>query len=93
MAPRVEGVDGVLVVGGDEHDLRARAGLSGRRRHFQAGQAGHADIQEGDVGLVLGDGFQRRAAVVALGHDLAVPATRRQAARPAPRAAAPRLRR
>ena len=67
----LEGVDRVLVVGGDEHDLRARAGLGRGGGDFQAGQARHADVEEGDVRLVLGDRFQRAGAVLALGDDLA----------------------
>jgi hypothetical protein len=35
----LERVEGVLVVGGDEHDVRARGGAA---RHVEAGQARHA---------------------------------------------------
>jgi hypothetical protein len=65
-----EGVDGVLIVGGDEDDLGARTGFGQRACHFQSGQSGHADVQEHHVRLVFGDGLQRRGAVLALGHDL-----------------------
>ena len=66
----LEGVDRVLVIGGDEHDLRARAGVGGQRGDFQAGQAGHADVEEGDVRGVFGQRFHRAGAVLAFGDDL-----------------------
>ncbi|KAG1540470.1 hypothetical protein G6F50_014360 [Rhizopus delemar] len=66
----LEGVDGVLIVGGPEHHLGTRAQLGQRARHFDATDAGHADVEEGDVRLLLGQLLQRRGAVFAFGHQL-----------------------
>jgi hypothetical protein len=66
----LERVDGVLVVGGDEHHLGARAQLGQRARDLDAADAGHADVEEGDVRLRLGQLLQRTGAVLALGHQL-----------------------
>ena len=64
----LEGLDRVLVVGGDEDDLAAAPASSSSplvvavvvdrhlrdlARGFDAGQAGHADVEEDDVGPVL----------------------------------------
>ena len=56
----LEGLDRVLVVGGDEDDLAAasvvvvdRAQLRDLPRRLDAGQARHADVEEHEVGLVL----------------------------------------
>jgi hypothetical protein len=52
----IEGGDGVFVVGGDEDD----AGVGGGAGGFEAGQAGHADVEECVLGAKageLGDGF------------------------------------
>ena len=43
----VEGGDGVLVVGGDEHDMAAPVR---RRATSSAGRAGHLDVEKQDVG-------------------------------------------
>ena len=66
----LERVDGVLVIGGDEHHLGARAQLGQRARNFDATDAGHADVEERDVRLRLGQLLQRTGAVLALGHQL-----------------------
>ena len=66
----LERLDGVLVIRGHEHDLRARTGLRGGSRHFQPGEAGHADVEEGDVRRVLGQGFDRAGAVLAFGQHV-----------------------
>jgi len=66
----LERVDGVLVIGGDEHHLGARAQLGQRTRNFDATDAGHADVEERDVRLRLGQLLQRTGAVLALGHQL-----------------------
>ena len=60
----LKGSDRVLVVRGDEHHMRAVANLG---RHFEAGLAGHADIEECDVGLVRMKRLQRRHAIAAFG--------------------------
>lgn len=65
-----EGLDRVLIVGGDEHDLGAQPHLDHAGRHFEAAQAGHADIEQGQLRAVGGNRFQRAAAVLAYGHDL-----------------------
>ena len=44
----------------------ARAQLA---QQFKAAQAGHVHIEDGDVGLVLFDGCERRRAVARLGDD------------------------
>ena len=53
-----------MVVRRHEYDLRFRAGVGHRCRHFQARQAGHADIEESNVRLVLVDHFQRGPTVI-----------------------------
>ena len=73
--PLLEGVDRVLVVGGDEHDLRQvlvvghrhLGDLAGR---VDAGQAGHADVEKHDVRPVLGHQRHRLQPVARFGHDL-----------------------
>ena len=65
----VEGIDRVLVVGGDEHHLGGGTRVERASGHFQPRQPRHADIEEGDVGSQGGDGVERRAAVVAGGDD------------------------
>lgn len=65
-----ERVDGVLVVGSDEHHLAARADLAHRTRHLDPGEAGHAAIQKRHVRLLRGDDFQRTGAVFAVADDL-----------------------
>jgi hypothetical protein len=68
----LECIDGVLIVGGDEHDLGLRADVGRRDRDIQAAQTGHADIEEGDVGTMLGQRFKRDRAVLAFGDDAQV---------------------
>ena len=68
---RLEGLDGVLVVGGDEHQHR-QGFLRQVRQHLEAGHARHLDVEEHQVGLVLLDGGERLAAVGALRDDLEV---------------------
>ena len=47
--PQVERVDGVLVVGGDEHDLGTFGEPGQHAGEIQAGQPWHADVKEHDV--------------------------------------------
>jgi hypothetical protein len=76
----LEGLDRVLVVGGDEHDLGQQlvvvpfAGwqLGDLACRVDAGQARHADVQEHDVGPVLLDQGHRLEPVLRLGHDVQV---------------------
>ena len=68
---RLEGLDGVLVIGGYEHQHRQRL-LRQVREHLEPGHARHLDVQEHQVGLVLLDGGHRLAAVGALRDDLEV---------------------
>ena len=49
---RLERLDGVLIVGGDEHHQRQRF-LRQLRQHLEAGHARHLDVEEYQVGLVL----------------------------------------
>ena len=58
--------DRILVVRGDEHDVGA---VADRTRDLEAGHAGHADVEERDVGrprIERGDGI---AAVASLDRD------------------------
>ena len=57
----------MLVVGGDEHDMAAPAGLA---RHFESGRAGHLDIEEDDVGPAFVEQAQRLDAVFGHADDL-----------------------
>src|SRR6266480_493877 len=68
---RFERLDGVLVVGGDEHHHRQRL-LRQVRQHFEPRHAGHLDIQEHQVRLVLLDGRERLTAAGALREDLEI---------------------
>ncbi len=68
----LECIDGVLVVGSNEHHLGARTQLGQRARDLDAADTGHADIEESDVRLLLGQLLQRAGAVLALGHQLQV---------------------
>ena len=71
----VEGVDRVLVVGGDEHDVRRLADALG---HFQARQAGHADVEEHHLRLVLQESVPRIVAVFGHQHHLGLGPRRAQ---------------
>ena len=53
----LEGVDGVLVAGGDERDLGAWTDLRGCGS-FAPAQVQHADIEEGDMALLRGERLQ-----------------------------------
>ena len=64
---RVEGADGVLVVGGGEDD--GRAGID-QLQHFEAIELGHLHVQEQQIGSGLGDGFHGIEAVGAFGRNL-----------------------
>src|SRR6516164_7458473 len=68
---RLEGLDGVLVVGGDEHHHRHRF-LRQMRQHLETRHAWHLDVEEHQVGLVLLDGGKCFAAVGTLRDDLEV---------------------
>ena len=68
----LERVNGVLVVGRNKHDLCLRTRFSHCRRDFQASQARHADVKEGDVGLMLANRFKRRTAVFTSGDHVQV---------------------
>src|SRR5471030_1025146 len=63
----LEGLDGVLIVGGDEHQVAA---VEQHARRLDAGQAGHADVEEDDVGLVLAGQRHGLDTVARLGDDL-----------------------
>jgi hypothetical protein len=62
----LEGLDRVLVVGGDEHDL---AGVADVARRFHAGLARHADVEEGQVGLQGGNQLHGFVAVLGFADD------------------------
>ena len=65
-------VDVVVLVERGEHD-RAGAGLGAHGlRGLDTVQAGHPDVEEHDVGVVLGHGGDRGGAVGRLGHHLDV---------------------
>ena len=49
---------------------RARRQLRDLPRRLDAGEAGHADVEEDDVGAVLVDQLHRLQPVARLGHDL-----------------------
>jgi len=67
----LEGVDRVLVVGGDEHDLRqAAVERSDLARGFDAGLRRHADVQEDHFGTELGDLLDGFDPVLRFRHDL-----------------------
>ena len=77
----LEGLHRVLVVGGDEHHLGQQGIVVavdrtlGRRqlrdlpRRLHAGEAGHADVEEDDVGAVLRHRLHCLDAVLGLGDD------------------------
>ena len=58
---------GVFVVGRHEDHLRGHGQPVG---HLESAEAGHADVDEGDVGAQRFDGHQRRGSVSGLGQDL-----------------------
>src|SRR5471030_1659891 len=62
-----ESLDRVLVVGGDEHEVAA---VEQHARRLDAGQAGHADVEEHDVRLVLAGQRHGLDAIGRLGDDL-----------------------
>jgi hypothetical protein len=61
-----ERLNRVLIVRGDEHEVRAATDVL---RRLHAGQARHVDIQEADVGMVALESLDRLAAVACLRHD------------------------
>ena len=65
----LERLDGVAVVGGDEHDDR-RVVAAEMARDLETGEVGHVDVEERDVGLVLRGERQRLGAVAGHGDDL-----------------------
>src|SRR6267142_2092619 len=67
----LEGVDRVLVVGGDEDDLgRAPFQLGDVARRLHSGLGRHADVEEDHIGAVLFDHLDGFDAVLRFGHDL-----------------------
>jgi hypothetical protein len=62
-----EGRHRVLVVGGHEHHARAAFDALG---HLQAGEAGHLDVEEGQIGFERRDALGRFDAVRGHVHDL-----------------------
>mmetsp|Transcript_53828 Transcript_53828/g.149367 ORF Transcript_53828/g.149367 Transcript_53828/m.149367 type:complete len:254 (+) Transcript_53828:886-1647(+) len=62
-----EGLDRVLVIGGHEDDARGALDALG---HFEAGQARHLDVEEGQVGLQGRDGLGGLDAVGGRADDL-----------------------
>ena len=66
-----EGADGVLVVGGDDDDDRQGA-FRQLADHVETAQNGHFQIQEDQIGPVLGDLAQGVGAVGGLTHDFHV---------------------
>ena len=63
----LEGLHGVLIKG--RHEDHARAALDALR-HLQAGEAGHLDVEEGQVGLQRRDALGGFLAVSRGVHDL-----------------------
>jgi hypothetical protein len=67
----VEGVERVLVVGGDEHPQRRVAAVGrGLGRDLQAAASRHPDVEERDVRALAPDRLERRVAVGARGDHL-----------------------
>ena len=64
-----EGAQRVLVVRGDEDDDRRAVE---QLQHFEAVELRHLDVEQEEVGIVLGDCLHRFESVRALGDDLAV---------------------
>lgn len=62
----LEGLDGVLIVGGDEDQMRNAAPCC----DFEARQAGHADVEKGDVGSEPAERVERRRSMVYDGDDV-----------------------
>ena len=59
----------VGIVGGAEHHRRARLERGEMARGLQPVDAGHGDVQQHQVGVVLGHRVQRGMAVAHLGHQ------------------------
>ncbi len=77
----VEGIQRVALIGRGEHDLGGIGGAG----HFQAGEARHADIKEGDVRLLAGQCLKSRQTVGAFTHYLKFrPQLAEQLTQPAP---------
>ena len=68
---RLEGLDRVVVEGGDEDNGRQIAAGQGAQ-HVEAVHAGHLDIEKHQVGIALPDDLQCFAPVGGLGNDLDV---------------------
>ena len=66
----LERLDGVLIVRGDEDDLRRRVVAEHPPRDLEAGEPRHLDVQEHDVGLQLVDRGQRLDTVAGLADHL-----------------------
>ena len=62
----LERLDRVLIVGGDEDDVRRRLRVDHAPRHLETGQPRHLDVEEHDVGLQSLDRAQRLDAVAGL---------------------------
>jgi hypothetical protein len=65
----LERIDRVLVVGGDEHHLGARTERLQRAGDIDTGDAGHADVEEGQVRPQRFQHLQRGGTILALGDD------------------------
>ena len=62
-----EGLDRVVIVRGDEYEMRAAADVV---RGIDAGETRHVDVEEADVGMPLVEQPHRLPAIPRLGHDL-----------------------
>ena len=60
----------MLVVGGDEHELRVRAAAQQTARDLEPGQARHLHVEHHQIRRLLLDDAQRLDPVVGLCHDL-----------------------
>lgn len=67
----LEGLEGEFVVGGGEDD-GGLEGIGEVAEDFEAGHAGHLDIEEDEVGLVGGDGIEGFLSVGGFGEELGV---------------------
>ena len=66
----LERLDGMLIIRGDEDDVRRRARVEHPARDLEAGQPRHLHVEEHEVGLQAVDGRQRFHAVARLSDDL-----------------------
>ncbi len=65
--PRFERADRIFVVRRDEDDQRRAVE---QLQHFEPVELRHLDVEQQDVGIVLGDGLDRFESVGALRHEL-----------------------